>query len=279
MKKLLTDVHTHTIFSPDGKDDIDTMLQTAKELGVAYYGISEHVDYDMKLYGKFYGKPRYTDEDAYFKTGREKQVEYEGVMRVLIGVEFGYRDDEKVTKACREFIEKYKPDFVINSVHTLEGNDYCRGVPYRTENGEIRPKREVYEEYFDLVKRSAEVDYEYDILGHAGYCTRYAPYEDKGASYKEYAKEWDGVLKAVIARDKILEINTSNKLGVSPTLPDRDVLERYYELGGRKVSIGSDAHFKERILDKRDLTVKMLKEIGFTAVTVPDCGKHLQVEI
>ena len=180
---------------------------------------------------------------------------------------------------ARELIEKYKPDFVINSVHTLEGNDYCRGVPYRTESGEIRPKREVYEEYFDLVKRSAEVDYEYDILGHAGYCTRYAPYEDKGASYKEYAKEWDGVLKAVIARDKILEINTSNKLGVSPTLPDRDVLERYYELGGRKVSIGSDAHFKERILDKRDLTVKMLKEIGFTAVTVPDCGKHLQVEI
>jgi histidinol-phosphatase (PHP family) len=168
---------------------------------------------------------------------------------------------------------------VINSVHTLHGNDYCRGVPYRTEDGQVRPKREVYEEYFALVKRSVEADFEYDIVGHVGYCTRYAPYEDKGASYEEFPNEWDGVLKAVIERDKILEINTSNKLGVSPTLPDRDILERYFALGGRKVSIGSDAHFKERILDKRELTVEMLKNIGFTAVTVPVCGDHVRVEI
>lgn len=280
MKKLLTDIHTHTTFSPDGKDDIHTMLNRAKQLGVAYYGISEHIDYDMKLFGKsYYAKPYFTDEEAYFRLAREKQKEYEGEMKVLVGAEFGYADGETVASAYRDFQEKYRSDFLINSVHTLCGNDYCRGVPYRTEDGQVRPKREVYEEYFALVKRSVEADFEYDIVGHVGYCTRYAPYEDKSASYAEFPSEWDSVLKAVIARDKILEINTSNKLGVSPTLPDRDILERYFALGGRKVSIGSDAHFQERILDKREFAVKMLKEIGFTAVTVPVCGEHIQVEI
>ena len=123
----MTDVHTHTIFSPDGKDDIDTMLQTARELGVAYYGVSEHIDYDMKLFGKSYtAKPRFTDEEEYFRVAREKQKEYDGVMKVLVGAVIGYADGEMVASAYREFIKKYRPDFVINSVHTLHGNDYCR---------------------------------------------------------------------------------------------------------------------------------------------------------
>ncbi len=280
MERLKTDLHTHTKFSPDGRDDISTMLATAEKEEIAFYGISEHIDYDMQLTGGCaYEKPFFTNEEAYFSAAREKQKALAGRVRVLVGAEFGYADGEAAAQAYRTFYEKHKPDFIINSVHTVNGKDYCNGKPYRTENGEIRPKNEVYGEYFALIKRSVEADYYYDIVGHLGYCTRYAPYEDKSATYAEFLKEWDSVLKAVIERDKILEINSSNKLGVSPTLPDRDILERYYELGGRKVSFGSDAHFKERIADKREFIVSMLKEIGFTVLTVPDNGKHYKVEL
>ena len=57
------------------------------------------------------------------------------------------------------------------------------------------------------------------------------------------------------------------------------IVKRYYELGGRAVSIGSDAHFKERIMDKREEVVKELKEIGFTYITVPDKKGYIKVEI
>ena len=281
MNTFLTDVHTHTTFSPDGKGEMQEMLRCAFEKGVAFYGVSEHVDYDMQVRGETaYEKPRFTDEEAYFHCGRHEQERYEGVMNVLIGAELGFADDEVAENQYIAFSEKYRPDCIINSIHTLRGRDYCRGVPYREADGvTVRDKREVYEEYFALVMRSLEVRYHYDIVGHVGYCTRYAPYEEKGASYREFSKEWDGVLKGIIERDKILEINTSNKLGVSPTLPDRDILERYFELGGRKVSYASDAHFKERILDKRELVVEMLKEIGFEYVTVPMRGEHIKVRI
>ncbi|MBQ9081738.1 MAG: hypothetical protein IJY26_03800, partial [Clostridia bacterium] len=55
---ILTDVHTHTAFSMDGIDDIFTMLEKAKALNFAYWGISEHFDYDYYVDGiSFDGEP------------------------------------------------------------------------------------------------------------------------------------------------------------------------------------------------------------------------------
>ena len=48
---------------------------------------------------------------------------------------------------------------------------------------------------------------------------------------------------------------------------------------GRKVSYGSDAHGINRLADKREEVVAMLKEIGFTYITVPCRGEHIKVEI
>ena len=58
-----------------------------------------------------------------------------------------------------------------------------------------------------------------------------------------------------------------------------DTSQRYYDLGGRKVSYGSDAHFTSRILDKREEICAALKKIGFTYITVPFKGEHIKVEI
>ena len=284
-KKFLTDMHTHSTFSPDGKDTLEKMLEEALKLGVGFYGVSEHVDYDVYLTDvRVFGKQWFTDQEAYFHRARRLQEDYAGSMNVIVGAEFAYAYGMDEAEECYlKDYEKYKPDFVINSVHTLGGHDYCRDEPfYKTnEKGErlLRTKDEVYKEYFAVVKKSLAVPYPYDIVGHVGYVSRYAPYKDRSLTVKEFPEEWDGILKEIIARDKILEVNTSNKLGVSMTLPDVDALKRYFELGGRKVSFGSDAHFASRILDKREETVKILKEIGFTYITVPCRGEHIKVEI
>ena len=56
-------------------------------------------------------------------------------------------------------------------------------------------------------------------------------------------------------------------------------MRRYYQLGGRKISFGSDAHGPDRIAEKWDEVVAMLKNIGFTYITVPCRGEHIKVEI
>lgn len=280
-QRILTDVHTHTSFSPDGRDTMEAMLSAASAMGMAYYGISEHFDFDVLVDNiQVFDHPyRHTPVEEYFRHGRKLQAEYVGKMHVLIGGEFGYTDNPKAHELYQRLYDAHSPDFVVNSIHNLPCGDYCRGKPFRNANGDIRDKDEVYEEYFALVRRSVDVTYPYDILGHLAYCTRYAPYEDRSAKWKDYSVAIDSILKAVIAKDKILEVNSSNKLGVSLMLPDTDILERYYELGGRKLSFASDAHFVSRIGENRGKIVDMLKAIGFDSITVPVRGNHVKIEI
>lgn len=280
MKRILTDLHSHTAFSPDGTGPMEEMLATAYALGVSYYGLSEHFNFDMIVNNiPLDGEKPQTPVAAYFERARALQKEYEGKMHVLVGGEFGYTDNPQAAVMYQELVDTYHPDYIIQSLHNLADGDYAYGHGYTDASGKARDQQEVYEEYLGLVRRSLDVSYPYDILGHVSYCTRYAPYEDRRMRWQDYSKSLDDILRTVIQKDKILEINSSNKLGPSLTLPDTDVLERYFELGGRKISFGSDAHFPSRIIEHREKVMDMLKAIGFEYVTVPYRGEHIKIEI
>lgn len=280
MKKILTDLHTHTAFSPDGSGTMEEMLSVAHKLGVGYYGLSEHFNFDMVVnHIPLDGTKPQTPVAAYFQRARELQKEYEGKMHVLVGGEFGYTDNPEAQKMYQELVDNYHPDYIIQSVHNLAEGDYAYGHGYTDLSGKVRDKQEVYEEYLGLVRRSLDVSHPYDILGHVSYCTRYAPYDDRRMLWKDFSVSIDDILRTVIAKDKILEVNSSNKQGPALTLPDNDILERYFELGGRKVSFGSDAHFSSRIMEHRERVMDVLRSIGFEYVSVPCCGKVLKIEI
>ncbi len=95
-------------------------------------------------------------------------------------------------------------------------------------------------------------------MAHIGYIAHGAPYKDKLLRYKDFPDEIDAVLKGIIERGKAMEINFHHEMA-----PGRDIVERYYELGGRKISYGSDAH-RGDICKNFDEAMTMLKEIGFT---------------
>ena len=278
MDKLLTDIHTHSTFSHDGKDSLADMLVAAVEKGVCFYGVSEHYDYDVYL-ATGEKLPVVGNEEEYFHTSRHLQEDYAGVLNVLVGLEYGYTDDIRAEKVYVEVNEKYKPDFIVNSIHTRNGEDYYYGKPYYNQDGSLREKDEVYSEYLAFIRRSLDVKYPYDIVAHIGYVTRYAPYEDKTLSLQTYQAQIDDILQTIIRKGKILEVNSSNRSGITPYLPQREIIERYFELGGKLISYASDAHHTARIVDKRETVMATLKEIGFTHVTVPCKGEYIKVEI
>ena len=275
MRKLMTDIHTHSHYSHDGRNTLAEMLEEAQKLGVAFYGVSDHFDYDYdfsKMSEEEILEVKNVDCEEYFHGARHLQEDYEGVMNVLVGAEFGYSDDPAVKAKYVETYQKYRPDFIVNSVHSVNGKDFA----YTEIKGD---KKEIYSFYLGLVRRSLDVPYPYDIVGHIGYIARYVPFKDVKFSLEEFGAEIDDILLTIIQKGKILEINTSSKQLKQKTIPEMHIVKRYYELGGRAVSIGSDAHFKERIMDKREEVVKELKEIGFTYITVPDKKGYIKVEI
>ena len=281
MAQFLTDMHTHTTFSHDGRNTPAEMLAAAQKQGVAFYGVSEHFDYDYDtslMDEDEYKATRNGDEEEYFHALRHLQEDYEGVMNVAVGAEFGYSEEEKVQGRYALAYEKYRPDYVINSVHSIDGRDFAC-VRYAKTAKIIGTKKEVFGNYLRLVRKSLDAPYPYDIVGHIGYAARYVPFADKNISLEEFGEEIDDILQTIIKKDKILEVNSANKTLENRTLPARHIIERYFALGGRKISYGSDAHFIERIGDKREEIVATLKEVGFTYLTVPFRGEHIKVEI
>lgn len=281
MAQFLTDMHSHTTFSHDGRNTPAEMLAAAQKQGVAFYGVSEHFDYDYDtslMDEEEYKATRNGDEEEYFHTLRHLQEDYEGVMNVAVGAEFGYSEEENVQGRYALTYEKYRPDYVINSVHSIDGRDFA--CVHYSKTAKIEgTKKEVFGNYLRVVRKSLDVPYPYDIVGHIGYAARYVPFADKNISLEEFGEELDDILQTIIRKDKILEVNSANKTLENRTLPARHIIERYFALGGRKISYGSDAHFIERIGDKREEIIAMLKEIGFTYLTVPFRGEHIKVEI
>lgn len=279
MAKYLTDIHTHTKFSHDGKSTPQQMADCAVQKGMLFYGISEHFDYDLEVDSGRVLQSRESEEE-YFHTCRHLQEDYAGCLNVLIGGEFAYTNTEKAHTMYAFTQEKYRPDYVINSVHCPLGSgvDYCTKQHFY-KDGVLREKGEAYREYLFAVKASLFAPYAYDIVGHITYPIRYAPYEDRGMTIAEFGAEIDEILSIIIEKDKILEINSSTKGLSDICLPNAEILKRYYALGGRKVSYGSDAHGEDRLCDKREEVVTLLKEIGFTAITVPCKGEHIEVKL
>mgnify|MGYP002802881043 FL=1 len=273
---IRTDIHTHTKFSADGRNSIEEMIAAAMQKGLAWYGISEHFNYDYdRLHLTIDGQEvPPIDERAYFTRARELQKQLRGKLHLLVGAEFGYDNANSTLQRYIETEQEYSPDFVVNSVHTCLGMDcyfphYCVG----------KSKEYAYNAYLYRVLESLDAPYRYDIVAHVGYCSRNATYPDPKLRYEDYADVLDEILKRIIARGKILEVNSSAKTAGSPFIPDTDILERYFELGGRMVSFASDAHDTTRIADRRDIVVAALKKVGFTHLTVPDKGNYLHIEI
>jgi histidinol-phosphatase (PHP family) len=71
---------------------------------------------------------------------------------------------------------------------------------------------------------------------------------------------------------KGIELNTSSwKYGLPDTQPSRDILRLYKDLGGRIITVGSDAHTSARMGDHLEEAYRILRdEIGFTHICTFD---------
>lgn len=169
---MLTDVHTHSTFSADGETPLSGMLARAQELGIAYYGIAEHFDYDYLADGILpEGKTvPMIDASAYFSEVRRLQESYAGRMHVLAGGEFGYTSNPAAHRMYQETIARFSPDFVVNSVHSVNGKD-----AWFSEYFAGKTREEAYRSYLEKVRESLDAPYPYDIVAHIGYVSRNAP--------------------------------------------------------------------------------------------------------
>lgn len=224
---MIFDSHMHTEVSADSAMKAADALERAAKLGVGAV-FTEHEDMD------FPGEKDFTflPED-YWKKYEALRGEGE---RLRLGVELGMQ--EGLAEKNRAFVKKAPFDQVIGSIHTLLGFDLYYETLY-----EGREKDEVYRLYLRAMASCVRSHGAFiDILAHIDYIARYAAYRDAELTYAVYGEEIDEVLAALIETDTVLELNTRRfdaPQGKASLVP---IFRRYRELGGREVTLGSDAH-------------------------------------
>ena len=174
------------------------------------------------------------------------------------GIEFGIQTH--TTKAYEETFRQYPFDFVIFSCHQVENKEYWRQEPQEGKT-QLEYNRRYYQEILDVVK----VYKDYSILGHLDVIKRY----DKQGEI-EFEKIQDlieQIFEVVIADGKGIELNTSSRAyKLKSLMPSKEILKLYHDMGGKIITIGSDAHNADRIGDCVMESQKILKDIGFDGI-------------
>lgn len=248
----MIDIHIHTRFSFDSEEAAENYIARACGEGISVIGFSEHYDYDAFLDGAGIALadiPAYLEEMARLAAANP-------AMSILRGIEFGYC--KAAESQYRVLSGAYPFDYVINSVHTLPDRGDC----YYPRFFDGKTVRQSYLDYFNAVLQSVKASFDFQIVGHIGYVSRYCKGENAKIKYDDYREIFDEILKEIIRRDKCLEINTSSGGAGSDFLPDLDVVLAYLRLGGTKLSFASDAHRAEDYRRKAQATERMLKAEG-----------------
>ncbi|MCR5742370.1 MAG: histidinol-phosphatase HisJ family protein [Lachnospiraceae bacterium] len=251
---MLTDNHTHTCFSGDSDAPVRAQIEAAISKGLGGITFTDHCDPDFPVEPDMFS----LDFENYFKQMRTVREEYAGKIDVQIGLELGMRTDQE--ELLNSIASSHPFDFIIGSIHVVDGYD-----PYYKEYWQDKGAYEGLYRYFQSAIDCLKMYDFYDTFGHLDYIFRYVPEEENHYTWLDFKDQIDEILRIIIERGKCLEINTAGlKYGLGYAHPHPDILKRYAELGGSRITLGSDAHAPEHIGYGFKETAKVLKECGFT---------------
>lgn len=257
---IKADQHTHCNFSTDSEATPESMVQGAIEKGLTQLTLTDHMDLDYP--GTTKEEPLFEFDPAdYFATLTPLKEACRDSLFLGIGIELGLRPGrEDLNLAMHKLLADHSFDFVLGSVHLLDNDD-----PYYESYWTGRSAKEILTKYFnDMLTSIREYD-NFDSLGHLDYLIRYIPpyCGNKDYAYKEYKEVIDEILKLLIIKNKALEINTAGLIKGLPCFhPKLEVLNRYLELGGELLTIGSDGHAPDKIATEFLKTEELLRALN-----------------
>ena len=228
------DFHMHSSISYDANVPAEEMLRAAVNAGLKEICFTDHIDYDPLDQDH---KIRFETEDY---NATYDHLRAEGI-EIRRGFEFGMLPDNK--EVFEKDIQRRHFDFVIGSTHFIDGLD-----PYFDPFWQNKTMDEAELRYFENLLACVKVHDNFDVLGHLTYISKaWANPTNRAIQFDAYREITDEIMKELVRKDKGMEVNTSGKDPCGVFLPSVEYLHRFKELGGKIVTVGSDAHNTERV--------------------------------
>jgi histidinol-phosphatase (PHP family) len=258
-RDLPLDAHLHTDLSPDSDVPIDVFAAAAAERGIAEIAITDHVDFEPSA--PAYDYTTFEQRERIVRQAAERWAD-RGVA-IRFGVEITW--DSRWEADIRDHLAKHAYDFTIGSAHIYRESPYAAANVARWVTG--RSLREIVAPYFDEVEAAARSGL-FDALGHIDFVKRFLFPHVTPADLAAAPELYEGILDGLVESGTALEINTSG-LRQSPneSYPSPAIVARFREMGGRAVTVGSDAHRADNLAWGLDDGYGAAADAGFEALT------------
>ena len=264
---MLMNLHTHTRHSYDGENvSVADRVRAAKLLGLRVMAVTDHVEVN-----RFYAADHYnaveseqflyhfgkTFADSVDETSRE-QAQCEGLI-LLTGAELGQITSD--VPLARQLYDDPRVDIILASVHEMHDMPDFYFLDYsRIDIAKL------IRDYFEEALRTAALDC-FDVFAHLTYGLCYMPGREQ-FDLSPYEPLIDDILRTLAINGKALELNGSGLRKKHPyTDPGFRFIRRFRELGGKYLTISTDAHESAFLGYRLDDLEDMARAAGFDALT------------
>ena len=251
-------MHIHSQSSHDSVATVSQMANACIEKGVYAFAITDHCDIQ---YYKECGVAKLIEGSVGEATLEGKN--FEGKVKILKGIELGEGIWEK--RYTDEILAKFDYDVIISSVHAVRYDGYTE--PYSTIDFSKMTENQIDEylcTYFDdVMQMVSELDF--DIMAHLTCPLRYIVGKyHMCVDITKYEAQIRKILDYVVKNSISMEINTSGIGGFyNALMPDEWIIKMFFEMGGRFITLGSDAHIPSGVANAFEQVISYLKSLGF----------------
>lgn len=266
-KQYYADYHFHSSSSPDSTEPLKNHILSAKKRNISALCITDHWDLvdDAPTLHPALSKWHQIYQETQNSTPMED-------LNVYFGVEMG--DGYLNPSHVESILAQHPLDFVLGSVHAipLDGNV---SIYYGMKECHTLPEqRAFFQCYFETLLLQANCTY-FDSLSHITYPFRYLP-EDSPIQVTDYLEPLTATLEQLKKQDICMEVNTTQGKTLEIWKP---ILQRYKEIGGTLITLGSDAHRATDTSLGIPEAVALLKELGFQTYCIFEKRKMTQIPI
>ena len=257
------DLHIHTLHSVDSKQTIDQVCESAIEKGLQGIAVCDHVD--MWFSKKLNTPAAFAD---CLKDVCRAKARYGDRLEILQGVEMAeYLYDPENAERILGLGEL---DVILGSVHSVffeEIDDSYSRIDFSSmpEEKIVRFMKQYFFHVAEMIEKT-----DFDVLSHLTCPLRYINGKYKrNIDVRCFEKEILPIFERIIQKDIPLEINTSG-IGsfYNSYMPDTSLIRTYAKMGGKLITLASDAHVPQNIGNAFRETRDVLRESGFESYCI-----------
>ncbi len=259
--------HSHCVFC-DGHSPMEDFVKYAIAHDVKKYGFSSH--------GPLPFSTRWNMEEENFPFYQSEferlKLKYQAEIELFFGLEVDFILD--CSDAQNAFYQSHSFDYLIGSVHymdklkdesylSVDGNfyDFEKGLKECFDGDILAVVKRYYEIYSLMIMKGG-----FDVVGHFDkimhHLLRYKEFDITASDYRNQIGE---NLELIKNKGMIVEINTKSLFEKGVTYPHQQFYPLIHELQ-IPVTVNSDCHYPEKMIDGFGETYKNLKTAGFKTI-------------